>query len=159
MQSSLVYICKVDTPDIIEYHPHYIDITKNTFKDRFYEHEHSIKCESKRNATELSNFVWKKKHAYTEMNLVWNVLEKARAYKPEAIRCMLCLTEKYIIFFKLNLLIKISFTFLTLKITSRRNMIDFNSLINFLSNVSRISCIIFFVIVYFTSSEDPYVVR
>ena len=46
-----------------------------------------------------------KKHANTETNLVWNVLDKARAYKPEAKKCMLCLTEKYhIIFSKLNLL-------------------------------------------------------
>ena len=41
----------------------------------------------------------------TETNLVWNVLDKARAYKPEAKRCIVCLTEKYyIIFSKLNLL-------------------------------------------------------
>ena len=55
---------------------------------------------------ELSNFVWeKKKHANTETNFVWNVLDKARVYKPEAKRCMLCLTGKYhIIFPKLNLL-------------------------------------------------------
>ena len=35
MQSSLVYICKADTPNIIENHPHYIGLTENTFKDRF----------------------------------------------------------------------------------------------------------------------------
>ena len=47
----------------------------------------------------------KKKHANTKMNLVWNVSDKARAYKPETKRFMLCLTEKYhIIFSKLNLL-------------------------------------------------------
>ena len=105
LQSSLVYICKADTPDIIENHPHYIGLTENTFKDRFYKHKKLFKYESKRNATELSNFVWEKKHANTEMNLVWNVLDKARAHKPEAKRSMLCLTEKYhIIFSKLNLL-------------------------------------------------------
>ena len=105
LQSSLVYICKADTPDIIENHPHYIGLTENTFKDRFYKHKNSFKYESKRNATELSNFVWEKKHANTRTNLVWNVLDKARAYKPETKRCMLYLTEKYqIIFSKLNLL-------------------------------------------------------
>ena len=102
--SSLVYIYKADTPDIIENHSHYIGLTENTFKDRFYKHKNSFKYESKRNATELSNFVWEKKHANTETNLVWNVLDKARAYKPEAKRYMLCFTEKYhIIFSKLNL--------------------------------------------------------
>ena len=50
-------------------------------------------------------FVWENKHANTEMNPVWNILDKARAYKPEVKRCLLCLTEKYhIIFSKLNLL-------------------------------------------------------
>ena len=105
LQSSLVYICKADTPDIIGNHPHYIGLTENTFKDRFFKYKNSSKYESKRNATELSNFVWENKHANTETNLVRNVLDKARAYKPEAKRCMLCLTEKYhLIFSKLNLL-------------------------------------------------------
>ena len=35
MQSSLVYICKADTPNIIENDPHYIGLTENTFKDPF----------------------------------------------------------------------------------------------------------------------------
>ena len=105
MQSSLVYICKADAPNITKNHPHYISLTENTFKDRFYEHKNSFKYESKRNATELSNFVWENKNRITETNLVWNILDKARAYRPETKRCLLCLTEKYhIIFSKLNLL-------------------------------------------------------
>ena len=36
---------------------------------------------------------------------MWNILDKARAYKPEVTRCLMSLTEKYpIIFSKLNLL-------------------------------------------------------
>ena len=53
MQSSLVYIYKADTPNIIEKHPHYIGLTENTFKDRIYKHKTSFKYESKRNGTEL----------------------------------------------------------------------------------------------------------
>ena len=64
MQSSFVYICKADTPNIIENHPHYIGSTEN------YKHKNSFKCESERNATELSNFVWENKHTSTETNLV-----------------------------------------------------------------------------------------
>ena len=104
MQSSLLYICKADTPNIIENHRRYIGSTENAFKDRFYKQKNSFKYESKRNATELSNLVWENKHANTETNLVWNILDKARAHKPEAKRCLLCLTEKYIIFSNLNLL-------------------------------------------------------
>ena len=140
MQCSLVYICKVETPDIIDSHPHYIGLRENTFKDRFYKHKISFKYESKRNATERSNFVWGNKHANTKTNLVCNVLDKARAYKPEAKRCLLRLTEKYhIIFSKLNLLNsrnelvtecrhenKFKITLLTWKIVSRNisNVID-----------------------------------
>ena len=105
MQSSLVYICKADTPNVIENHPHYIGFTENTFKDRFYKHKNSFQYESKCNATELSNFVWENKHTNIETNLVWNILDKARAYRRETKRCLFCLTKKYhIIFSKLNLL-------------------------------------------------------
>ena len=46
-----------------------------------------------------------KKNVNTKTNLVWNILDKVRAYKPEPKRCKLCLTEKYhIIFSKVNLL-------------------------------------------------------
>ena len=70
MQSSLVFICKPDTHNIIQNHPHYIGLTENTFKDRFYKHQNSFKYESKRNAKELSNFVWENKHISTETNLM-----------------------------------------------------------------------------------------
>ena len=48
---------------------------------------------------ELSNFVWEDKHANSETNLVWNILDKPKAYKSEAKRCLLSLTEKYSIIF------------------------------------------------------------
>ena len=105
MQSSLVYICKADTPNIIENHQHYIGLTENALKDRLHKHKNSFKYESKRNVPKLSNFVRENKHTNTETNLVWNILDKARAYRLETKICLLCLTEKYqIILSKLNLL-------------------------------------------------------
>ena len=109
LQSSLVCICKAVTPDITENQHHYIGLTENTFKDRFYMNKNSFKYESKRNGTELS---WENEHANTQTNsvcidelcILTNILDEARVYKPEAKRCFLCLTEKYhIIFSKLNL--------------------------------------------------------
>ena len=93
MQSSLVYICKADTPNIIENHPYYIGLTENTFKDQFYKHIDSFKYGSKRNAMELSNFEWENKYANTEKDLVWNIL----AHIPEAKRCLLCSTCIYVV--------------------------------------------------------------
>ena len=69
-----------DTPNITESYPHYIGLTENTFKDRFYKHKNSFKYESKRNATELSNSILENKPANTERNLAWNILDKAKPY-------------------------------------------------------------------------------
>ena len=105
LQSSLVYICKAMTSNNTDNHPHYVGLTENTFKDRFYKHRNSFKYESKCNATELSNFVWENKRERTDANLEWDVLDKASAYNPHSKRCRLCLIEKYhIILSKLNLL-------------------------------------------------------
>ena len=54
---NLVYSCKVLTSDIKQNHPHYIGLTEHTFKDRHYKHNNSFKYESKRDSTELSNFI------------------------------------------------------------------------------------------------------
>ena len=70
LQSSLVYICKADTPNITQNYPYYVGLIENKFKDRFFKHKNSFKYESKLDATELSNFVWENKHANTETNLV-----------------------------------------------------------------------------------------
>ena len=57
LQPSLVYICKAATPKITNDDPHYIGSTENTFKGRLHKHKNSFTCESKKNATKLSNFV------------------------------------------------------------------------------------------------------
>ena len=105
LQTSLVYICQAATPELTDDYPHYIGLTENTFKDRFYKHKKSFRYESKKNATELSNLVWENKHANTETSLECKILDKTKSYEPESRKCMLCLTEKYhILFSKLNLL-------------------------------------------------------
>ena len=57
LQSSLVYICKAATPKITSDYPHYIGLTEYTFKERLYKHKSSFRYESKKNSTELLNFV------------------------------------------------------------------------------------------------------
>ena len=79
LQSSLVYVCKTVTPKIINDYPHYIGLTDNTFQERLYKHKNSFRNESKKNATELSNFVCENKHANTEKSLEWKVLDKAKS--------------------------------------------------------------------------------
>ena len=102
---NLVYSCKVSTPDIKKNHPHYIGLTEHTFKDKLYKHNKSFKYESKRNTTELSNFIWSKKKEKINVDLDWSILDKAKPYCPASKK--LCLTEKYpIIFSTKNLLNK-----------------------------------------------------
>ena len=89
----LVYSCKVWTPDIKHSHLHYIGFTEHTFKDRLYKHNNSFKYQSKRNSTELSNFILGKKKEKVNVNLDWNILHKAKPYSPASKICMLCLTR------------------------------------------------------------------
>ena len=70
---NLVYSCKVSTPDIRQNHPHYIGLTEHTFKDRLYKHNNSFKYESKRNSTELSNFIWGIKKEKINVHLDWSI--------------------------------------------------------------------------------------
>ena len=87
LQTSLVYICKEATRKITNNYPHYIGLTENTFKNRLYKHKNSFRYESKKNATELSNFVQENKHAYAETSLEWKILDKAKSYKPGSRKC------------------------------------------------------------------------
>ena len=59
LQSSLVYICKAAIPKMTNDYPYYIGLTENTFKTILYKHKTSLRYESKKNATELSNFAWR----------------------------------------------------------------------------------------------------
>ena len=104
---SLVYSCKVSTPDIKQNYLHYIGLTEQTFKDRLYKHKNSFKFKSKRNSTGLSNFIWDEKKDKTNEALDWCILDKVKLYSPTSKERMLCLTEKYhIIFSTKNLLNK-----------------------------------------------------
>ena len=75
---NLVYACKVSTPDIKQNHLHYTGLTEHTFKDRLYKHNDSFEYKSKKNSTELSKFIWGKKKGKINVDLDWNILDKAR---------------------------------------------------------------------------------
>ena len=92
---SLVHSCKVLTPDLKQNHPHYTGLTENTFKDTLYKHNNSLKYKSKRNSTELSNFIAGKKKEKINVDLDWSITDKAKPYSPASKKCMSCPTEKY----------------------------------------------------------------
>ena len=65
-----------------ENQPHYIGLTESSFKDRLYKHKSSFKYKNKRNATELSNFIWDQKSKNIDVSLEWSILDKAKPYSP-----------------------------------------------------------------------------
>ena len=74
----------------------YNSLTENTFKDWFYKHPNSFKCEGKANSTELSRHFWEIKRKGIEKPIMhWSVIVHANPYQNGSKRCNLCLTEKY----------------------------------------------------------------
>ena len=78
----------------------YIGLTENSFKTRYTNHKASFKKYNKRNATELSQYIWHLQANNINYNIKWRILKRARPYNPISKRCNLCLWEKYFIVFK-----------------------------------------------------------
>ena len=49
--------------------------------------------QSKRNSTELSNFIWGKKKEKINVELDWSILDKGKPYSPASKKCMLSYRE------------------------------------------------------------------
>lgn len=74
----------------------YIGMTQGKFKDRFTQHKHSFKNQSKKYATTLSTYAWDKQ-INTQTEIKWNIIKKCSVYKPGNSHCDLCLSEKLFI--------------------------------------------------------------
>ena len=75
-----------------------VGLTAATFKSRLANHKASFK--SKRNATELSNYIWQLKESNCSYSLNWKILCHASHYSNSTKKCNLCIAEKYFIIFK-----------------------------------------------------------
>ena len=93
--SSVVYKAEVTTPGTTK--KTYYGLTERSFKKRFNEHNSSFRLQSKRNATELSKYVWDLKNKNLQPKVSWSIRAKAFTYKGGSTHCDLCLTEKTII--------------------------------------------------------------
>ena len=102
----VIYLCNVKTSPNDE-GINYIGLTENTFKERWNQHKHTFKHESKANSTELSKYVWNTKKAGITPTLSWKIIDHARPYVNGGKSCDLCVTEKFhIITSKLKILNK-----------------------------------------------------
>ena len=104
-QYSLVYICKTATLKIRNNYTYYIGLTENNFKARLHKHKISSRYKSKKNETEVSNFLWENKHGIAKTSLESKRLDKAKSYKPVTRKCVSYLIQKYyVLFSKINML-------------------------------------------------------
>ena len=92
-QKNVIYRCNVKSSNQ-DTEANYIGLTENSFKDRYYKHQHSFKHASKINTTELSKLVWKLKEEGKEIEMNWSIVGHSTPYCNGSGRCNLCLTEK-----------------------------------------------------------------
>ena len=97
---SLIYQATVTTKDNTKPEQSYVGLTANKFKERYYNHKCSFNNPSKRQATELSKYIWSLKDNDISHSINWRILTRARPYHRSANKCELCLAEKYFIIFK-----------------------------------------------------------
>ena len=99
---SVIYLATVTIKDKTTNRPPqtYVGLTENSFKTRLANHKASFNSFDKRNATELSKYVWELKNRNIDYTIKWKLLKRAKPYNCASNRCNLCLWEKYFIICK-----------------------------------------------------------
>ena len=92
LTSALVYRATVETDG--QPTRNYVGLTEQTFKARFYTHKDSFTHYEKRNATSLSQYIWKLKEADVVPRVSGEVLKRSEPYKCGGRGCSLCDEEK-----------------------------------------------------------------
>jgi hypothetical protein len=99
---SVIYQATVTIKDNTTNRPSqsYVGLTENSFTTRLANHKASFNSFDKRNATELSKYVWELKNRNIHYTIKWKLLKRAKPYNCASNRCNLCLWEKYFIICK-----------------------------------------------------------
>ena len=97
LQEGVVYQAKV-TPTNSNYRTEtYIGLTGNEFKGRYNTHNQSFNSEEDKNATALSQYIWKLKEKKVGFKITWRIVSRSKPFTPGALYCNLCVEEKYLI--------------------------------------------------------------
>ena len=72
----------------------YIGSTGLTFKNRYTKHKHSFNWIAKRNATALSDHIWKLKENNNKYKITWEILARTKIKYNSQNGCKLCNMEK-----------------------------------------------------------------
>jgi len=78
----------------------YVGLSEPSFKLRYANHLTSFRNTNKRNATELSKYIWYLKDNHINYNIKWTILKRARPLNNSSGKCGLCMWEKFYIMFK-----------------------------------------------------------
>ena len=75
----------------------YVGLTENSFKTRLANHKASFNSFDKRNATELSKYVWELKKKKKNYTIKWKLLKRAKPYNCASNRCntLLFVSQKW----------------------------------------------------------------
>ena len=103
LTTNVVYKATVKYEDKTQ---HFIGMTENSFKTRYTLHKSSIRHSKHRNQTELSNLIWSLTDKGVDYKLTWDIIDRARPYRPGKRSCNLCMSEKFQILVGKNLINK-----------------------------------------------------
>ena len=95
-ESNIIYKANISTVNSnggVSQNKNYIGLTSTQFIDRYRNHSHSFSNNKLRNATELSKYVWSLKDKGSEYQIEWEIVKRARVYKPGDKYCNLCTAE------------------------------------------------------------------
>ena len=74
---------------------HTLVLLQNTFKERYYGHDQSLRLKEKEHKPQLSSYLWKLKEKGVEYNKKWSIIEEeGKAYNPITIKCGLSVMLK-----------------------------------------------------------------
>ena len=76
---------------------HYIGLTANEFKERYYKHRQDFNDETKLNSTALSKHIWELKKKNEKFKLSWKIVKSVPKLKNGNKMCRLCITEASLI--------------------------------------------------------------
>ena len=102
LQSSVIYQATVKRHNTNTSET-YIGLTANEFKTRYRNHIASFRHAKHRNSTELGKHIWTLKDSNIDHSISWCIISSRSSYNSSSKRCNLCLREKCLIIYRLDL--------------------------------------------------------
>ena len=69
----------------------YVELTANSFKDRWTKHKSSFRTRNPKNASGLSKYIWNLEDQNIGYNIQWKIVSRAKPFDPGSGVCRLCI--------------------------------------------------------------------